>query len=64
MKQSYMYFKYFCEVFLQSIIVFLSLGYDVSVAGVENTKSIFSEELDIIRPWEECKELNETHSLC
>ena len=55
---------YYSKVFLQSIVVLLSLGYVVSKAGVEVKKNIFSAELDIIRPWDECKELNLTRSLC
>ena len=55
---------YYSKVFLLSIVVLLSLGYVVSKAGVEEKKNIFSVELDIISPWDECEELNETRSLC
>ena len=55
---------YYSKVFLQFIVVLLSLGYVVSKAGVEEKKNIFSAELDIISPWDECAELNETRSLC
>ena len=49
---------------MQSIIVLLSLGYVVSKAGVEGNETVFSAELEIVRPWEECKELNDTHNVC
>ena len=49
---------------MQTIIVLLSLGYVVSKAGVEGNETVFSAELEIVRPWEECKELNDTHSVC
>ena len=55
---------YYIKVFLQSIVVFVSLGYVVSKSGLGKNENIFSAELDIIRSWEECKELNETHSFC
>ena len=55
---------YYSKVFLQSIIVLLSLGYVVSKAGVEGNETIFSAELEIIRPWDECQELNDTHTVC
>ena len=55
---------YFTKIFLQSVVFLLSLGYVVSKAGVGETINKFSAELDIVRPWEECKGLNETHSLC
>ena len=55
---------YYSKVFLQSIIVLLSLGYVVSKAGVEGNETVFSAELEIVRPWEECQELNDTHTVC
>ena len=55
---------YYSKVFLQSIIILLSLGYVVSKAGVEGNETIFSAELEIVRPWEECKEFNNTHTVC
>ena len=49
---------------MQSIIVLQSLGYVVSKAGVEGNETVFSAELEIVRPWEECKEFNDTHIVC
>ena len=42
----------------------MSLRCVVSKTGVEENKNIFSAELEIVRPWEECKRLNKTHGLC
>ena len=55
---------YYSKVFLQSIIVLLSLGYVVSKAGVEGNETTFSTELEIVHPWEECKKFNDTHAVC
>ena len=63
-EQSYILIMYYSKVFLQYIVLFLSLGYVVSKAGVGENKNIFSAELDILRPWEECEELNDRDSLC
>ena len=55
---------YYSKLFLQSFIILLSLGYVVSKAGVEGNETIFSAELEIVSPWEECKEFNDTHTVC
>ena len=59
------FIMYYTKLFLQSIVVFVSLGFAISkTTSLGNNRKIFSAELDIVRPWEECKALNETHSLC
>ena len=62
--RSYIPIMYYIKVILLFIVFLLSLGYVVSKAGVEENKNIFSAELDIVRPWEQCKRLNKTHGLC
>ena len=52
---------------MSAILVLLSLECVISKAAVGENKRTFSADLEIIRPWENCKfykEINNTHVLC